>query len=286
MKLDVFPNTCARAGVKVMEAFVESLLNSGEDVRIYEKGNYGEGDCAVIWSVLWLSSYPTRKKIWEHYKQQSKKVIVLEVGGLIRNKTWRIAIDGINAEATFPQASETPDRFHKLGLNLQPWNQNGEAIIVCGQNTLSNVWPSGLSTKQFFHQTVASIRKVTDRPIILRPHPRAADKAEDDYGKGVTYQIPKRSGGYDDFDFEQALSKAYGVISYNSNPGLQSVLNGVPVWTHESSLAFSMASGNLNDIGERRFLDREKWAWNLAWKEFTVEEIKDGLPWKRLRDFL
>jgi hypothetical protein len=30
------------------------------------------------------------KLVWDHYRSQGKPVIVVEVNGLIRNKTWRI----------------------------------------------------------------------------------------------------------------------------------------------------------------------------------------------------
>jgi hypothetical protein len=42
-------------------------------------------DVAVIWSVLWQGRMAGNKKVWDDFRSQGKPVVVLEVGGLLRN---------------------------------------------------------------------------------------------------------------------------------------------------------------------------------------------------------
>ena len=97
MKIAIFKKTCAQAGIPVMEAFIKSLSN--EDYQLYENHERPDADVVVIWSVL-LNLY-NRKPIYDYYTQRGTKILVLEVGGIKRNESWRIGINGINRDAEY-----------------------------------------------------------------------------------------------------------------------------------------------------------------------------------------
>ena len=90
-------------------------------------------------------------------------------------------------------------------------------------------------------------------------------------------------GTYDDFDLN--LSNVFMLYSYTSNPGLQAVIEGIPVAVSESSLAYPVANEwfcNLNDIKRP---DRTQWLNDLAYTEWTLDEIRAGIPLNRLTYF-
>ena len=88
--------------------------------------NSMDADAAVIWSVLWYGRMSANKRVWDHYRAQNKPVFVIEVGGLLRNETWKLGINGINRDANFGLEDTMPDdRRQKLGIELQPWKQDG-----------------------------------------------------------------------------------------------------------------------------------------------------------------
>ena len=100
-----------------------------------------DSDVALIWSVLWSGKMSENKKVWDHYRNQGKPVIVIEVGGLVRNKTWKLGINGVNRDADFAvDTYEGSDRLVKLGLIKQPWKHTGEYVLVCGQHGDSQQW--------------------------------------------------------------------------------------------------------------------------------------------------
>jgi hypothetical protein len=58
------------------------------------------------------------------------------------------------------------------------------------------------------------------------------------------------------------------VINYNSGPGIQATIAGVPVVVDKTSLAYGV-------------VDREQWLIEICHTEYTIEEIKQGLWVKR-----
>jgi len=61
------------------------------------------------------------------------------------------------------------------------------------------------------------------------------------------------------------------------------VINGVPVFVSESSLCYDVGNHSLQYIEQPLMPQREQWANKLAYTEWTVQEIREGLPWSRIR---
>lgn len=86
----------------------------------------------------------------------------------------------------------------------------------------------------------------------------------------------------DSFDFDQALSNAWAVVNFNSGPGSQAIINGIPSFVDQSSLAAPVGNLNLADIEKPTMPDRQTWLDKIAHTEWTVEEISSGLPLARI----
>jgi dTDP-4-dehydrorhamnose 3,5-epimerase len=109
---------------------------------------------------------------WSECQAKNKPVIVLEVGGIKRNETFKIGINGINREADFANQHVDSERWKKFNIELKPWRTTGDAIILCGQHHKSHQWRNNLSMNLWFEQQINEVRKYTNRPIVVRPHPR------------------------------------------------------------------------------------------------------------------
>ena len=273
----------------IFAAFKDSVQKAGHSVV---DGNWDMPDVAVIWSVLWHGRMAQNAKVWEHFTKQGKPVIVLEVGGLIRNKTWKVGINGINGEADFAHDTEnTSDRLTKLKIKMQPWRPRTyqpKYILILGQNENSHQWRDMPPMQQWVEDTITKIRTVTDRDIRVRPHPRSTfdqkwTKETITNYNDVYFNQPRQViGTYDDFDFDKQLNDAWCVVNWSSNPATQAALNGVPVFTGPDSLAAPIANLNLKRIEDPSMPDRQQWANNLAYTEWTIEDIAAGEPLERL----
>jgi hypothetical protein len=243
--------------------------------------HYDNYDVAVIWSVLWHGRMTKNKQIWQINRDLGKPVIVLEVGGIKRGTTWKVGLNGINRDAFFGDGGNNSDRARRFGLEAKPWRTNGEYVLVCGQHEKSEQWRDQPRMSRWVIETIENVQAHTDRPIIFRPHPRCPLPNIEHEFKNVKRQDPRQvPGSYDDYDID--YSNIYTTVSWTSNPGIHSVLNGVPAYTSTSSLAWPVSIKSLTNLDNPPLNDRQQWLNDYAWTEYTVEEISQGLPLKRL----
>jgi|TARA_B100001094_G_scaffold211272_1_gene205172 hypothetical protein len=273
MKFSLWTNYGALNSKPVFSAFERSLLDRKHTV-LY---NDNDADVNVIWSVLWNGRMAPNQAIWG----QKKPTIVLEVGGIKRGTTWKVGLNGINRDAYFGPSSNDNTRANELGLKLKPWKYNGKYILIAGQHDKSLQWQDMPRMSNWFLNTYDEIRKHTDRPIIFRPHPRCRLEHIERGLRHVERQEPNHiANTYDDFDM--GFKDIWATVSWSSNPGVHSVINGVPAFTGPSSLAFDVAEQNLHNIETPLYGDRTQWLNDYAHTEYTIEEISEGIPLKHL----
>jgi hypothetical protein len=280
MKFSLWTHHGALNSKPVFDAFKHSLIQAGHTV--YE--NHPGADVDVIWSVLWSGRMSKNKLIWNAACSNNKPVIVLEVGGIQRGTTWKVGLNGINKGAFFSTGNDN-SRAKLLGLNLKPWRTTGEHILICGQHERSLQWQNMPDMTQWIKNTIVEIRKFSDRKIIVRPHPRCAIQTVENYFNNVSRQIPtKQQGTYDDYGM--SFNDAHAVINWSSNPGIHSVINGVPAFVGPSSLAHDVANHSLDTIENPSTPDREQWLNDYAHTEWNIQEISSGIPLKYLTERL
>jgi len=245
--------------------------------------NSNDADVDVIWSVLFSGRMAANKAIWERNTASSKPTIVLEVGGINRGTTWKVGLNGINRTGYFGEQNNDRTRADSLGLVCKPWRPNGDFILICGQHDKSWQWQNMPKMSHWSMNTIHEIRKHTDRTILLRPHPRCPLPGIEHEFKNVIRQTPiKVNGTYDDYDMR--FDRIHATVSYSSNPGIHSILNGVPAFVGTSSLAYDVGNDIdfMHDIEAPLMPDRQQWLNDYAHTEWTVQEISQGIPLKQL----
>jgi hypothetical protein len=255
-----FPLQCARNSGPVMAAVLAALHKHG----FQTVPNNRDADIAVIWSVLWSGRMQPNKEIYELYRRTGRPVVCIDIGALLRGTTWKIALNNINALGHYGHKTNLDfDRPQKLGIKLSKNSLNHGRILIAGQHTQS-LQLDGIDQTAWYLQR---IQEVADgRQIVVRPHPRCAlDQSR--FPKHVIWEQPKKLvNTYDSFDLHWDFD---AVINYNSGPGIQAVIAGVPVIVDQSSLAFGIT-------------DRHQWLAEICHTEYTVEEIEQGTWVKRI----
>mgnify|MGYP000002553324 FL=1 len=270
----------------IFEAFAKSIIDAGHTViynEPYRVGDhYSNYDIAVIWSVLWHGRMVKNKTVWEQNRLHNRPVIVLEVGALNRGTMWKVGLNGINRDAYFAPKNNNDERAKMLGLKMQPWTHNEDGhIVICLQHNKSQQWANMPPQDKWLDKTLSTIRKRTDRTIIIRPHPRCPIPPFADKYKNIQVHQPvKNTATYDDYQFD--MSDAYAVVSWSSNPAIQAILQGVPAFVGPSSLAYDVAQHNVKEINNPIRPDRTQWLNDLAHVEYSTHEIAAGYPLKHL----
>ena len=285
MKFKLWKEYGALNSKDVFSAFERSCITNGHNIS--NSDNINDADCHVIWSVLFHGRMARNKDIWTRCRELRKPVIVLEVGGIKRGTTWKVGLNGINRDAYFGDSNNDDSRKRLLGLEVKPWRTEGKYILICGQHDKSLQWQNMPRMSNWFLNTYDEIRKHTDRPIIFRPHPRCRLEHIERGLRHVTRQEPRQlDGTYDDFDM--AFDNIHATISWSSNPGIHSVINGVPSFVSNNSLAYDVGNDIdfLHDIEQPLMPDRTQWLNDYAHTEWTTEEIIQGIPIKHLTSLL
>lgn len=261
-----------------------ALLDSLSDAGYTLKKEYMAADAAIIWSVLWYGRMSDNQAVWDHYRNQQKPVIVADIGGIKRGTTWKVGLNGINRSGYFGSVPENTTRWKSLGLELKNQDCCGEYILIAGQHDRSLQWQNQLPMSQWFLQIYHKIRQHTNKPILFRPHPRCRLPNIEKDLVGVYRQQPQKdANSYDNFDIN--FNNIYATVNLNSNPGIHSVINGIPAFVSSDSLAYDVANdiNCLEKIENPVLPNRQSWLNYYAWTEYTVDEIASGLPVWRLK---
>lgn len=256
----------------VFNAVEQGLKRLGHDICAT-----GE-DIPVIWSVLWYGRMKPNKAVYDAAVSSGKKVLIIEVGNLFRGKTWRISLNHIHGSGIFNNADDLDQsRPEKLGIRLETIKlKRRPEILIAGQHQHSLQWQGMPPMAEYMRKLATNIRKYSDRPIVVRPHPRSPFSLAH---PGLQIQSPSRvPNTYDDFNFS---SNYHCVINHNAGAAVRAAIDGVPVITDSTSLAYEV-SGQLENIEQIVLPDREQWFLKLCHTEYTLEEISQGLPFIRL----
>jgi len=272
MHVSIFNQYGASNSMPVFAAVKEGLTRLG----IQTSHHNMDADVAVIWSFLWAGRMLPNKQVYEHYRSTGRDVLIVEVGMLKRGITWKLCLNSTLSGGTYGKGSDT-SRANKLGLKLKSWTNSGTNILIALQRSDSGQWSHGPKMQVWLQETVDHLRKFTERPIVVRPHPRQSVVMP----SGVIVQRPQKLAT-DRFDFDSALTNTWAVINHNSGPGSQAVIAGVPAFVGLSSLASSVGNLTMGNIEKPNRPDREEWLSQIAHTEWTVEEIATGLPLARL----
>lgn len=203
-----------------------------------------------------------------------------------------------------------PDRWNKLqskyNLKVNPWNDQDGHILICLQklhdSSLNRLYETKAKEDNFLQHyvkwlrsVIEEIRSVTERKIVVRPHPNCTKHEFAVFRKFVNEFTNCFISGNFKFngdprmappvDLHQDMQDAKCVVVYNSLTAVEAVMLGKPTYClNPSAVAWPVSRHNLKDIElPWTNIDRRQWLYNLAYCQWRVDEIQQGIPWFRLR---
>lgn len=282
MRVAYFPNSCAQNSAPVMTAILQSLKSAGH----VAEANSMDADAAVIWSVLWSGRMVSNKQVYDHYRSLGRPVIVADVGALYRGETWKIALNNITADGYYGHTENLDwDRPKRLGISLAINLNRNPRIVIAAQHARSLQVADLVSQEDWISNQIQELQKVTDRPIVVRPHPRSPLQIKKLTGlhQQVVIEQPQRM--QDTYDSYNLAFDCHAMINYNSGPGIQAALAGTRPVVHSSSLAYPVGI-QLAGIDNPYRIERDQWLVEICHTEYTLQEIQSGLWLRRLESRL
>jgi hypothetical protein len=167
------------------------------------------------------------------------------------------------AKNAFQIATLQPPNYGRLkaqGIKINPWRRGRHIVIVEQSAHFLDLCGEG---SDWLSRTLLKLGQLTDRPLRIRPWRRDKDNAA-------------RS-------LRSDLENAHALVTHASAAAIEAVLAGVPVYVTGQSAAVPVASGELSGIESPIYPDnREEWAAGIANSHWTLEELRQGMAWRRL----
>ena len=265
----------------------------GADIRPVESYSIKDApDIAVVYG-LYKKAVPMsyhRGRVFEVQRYLGKRTLVLEKGYVHRDRYYSAGWEGMNGRANFMNCAMDGDRAAELGVELKPWDLSGENILFIGQIP----WDASVEHMDFFGwiaNTIPRIRRITDRPIVYRQHPLS----EGDFTP-IFEELSKHGVTIENEDgkvpLEESFANARTVVTCNSNVGVDAMLAGQAVLSFDrGSMVWGISRHHVEYLLDPGLIiagvDREQWLNDIAYAQWTLEEMEQGKAWAHLtRDAL
>lgn len=206
----------------------------------------------------------------------------------------RYSFDGVSpSTGIYCDSQVDPARWKSisqdLGLNLKDYRKDGTHILLCVQR--NGGWSMGaLDNQEWILNTIAQIRKHSDRPIVVRLHP----------GDKETKRIIKAGGPLCrlTFDYSVILSQnenlqddlrnCWAVVNHNSSPVVGGAIEGYPVFVTDpvNSQCREIANTDFSTVENPLLPDRQAWIERLSMSHWKFDELKSGQCWEHMRQFI
>ena len=289
--------------LNTLKYFARGVTAVGDQGIIETDMQYQPSDVAVM--LGWVHEHGKtaahlqfRQEILDKQRASGGRTIIADSNlFLYKNKEnpgyWlRYSYDGIFANTgEYCDQSPDPDRWKKIqtecGVQLQPWRQSGNHILICLQR--DGGWSmAGWDVIDWAIKTIIEIRKYSDRVIRVRPHP--GDKRAVKYcdrllklcqGRRLTQiEISQSTTSLlDDF------TNCWAVVNHNSGPGVAAVIEGIPVilTDPDRSQARDVATQGLHRIENPDMPNRDSWIQRISQFHWSHAELQSGNCWDHMK---
>jgi len=286
---------------KILTSFADGAHAIGDKVVMVEDNRVVSCDIAVIQGYVHEGSRQAphlmiRRNAIDHQKQMGKHSLIIDsnlyqfLDMTNKDKYLRYGLDGIFAnDAWYFDKNRDLSRWDKIkqsyGFTERNWS-SGDSILVCLQR--NGGWSmNGRGVMDWAIQTVSEIRSYTDRPIIVRGHPGDLTTIKEFDTRpwaNVHKQLPN------EITLRKQLARTHATVTYNSSPGVASILYGTPVYVTdpvpERSQCWPICNTDLKTIETPKLFDREDFYHRLAQSHWTLDEVSIGDAWRHMRDRL
>lgn len=293
------PNNNNLEKPQILDFFCQGVRAVG-DVAIAHKGMEAiPCDVALIQGFVHdsgktLPHLMLRKSAIDLQKKNGKRSLIVDSNlFLYVNKSnpyhyLRYSFDGVFPTSGFYFDTDVdPNKWKKissdLNLNLKPWRNNGNHILICLQR--NGGWSmGGLDVIAWMNATITKIRQFSNRPIIVRSHPgdKKIKQVLNVNFKNVHLSI--KESLVDD------LKNAWATVVYNSSPSVASLIEGIPAFITDPfpqhSQSFEIANTDLSKIETPNMPDRQEWIEKISMCHWKFDELKSGEAWQFFKKYI
>lgn len=251
------------------EAARQGFVRHGFDVKTVKSDEPVDCDLAVFWG-------HRRHKIIRAQQAAGRDYLVMERGYIGDRFVYTsMGFNGLNGRAEFYAENMPGDRWEKhFDGFLQSWqNKDTGYVLLIGQ-VGGDASLQGIDIRKWCQSAYDQIKSIDpDVRVRFRQHPIEEQR-------GVHWSIKNAEKSIS--SLADDLLGARCCITYNSNTGVDAILAGVPTIAVDSgSMVYNLAAHEVTLNPPKP--DRTQWAYNMAYCQWTEEEIANGEAWEHLK---
>jgi hypothetical protein len=279
--------------VEVLQNFYQGLCNIGVDSILVDNYDPVDANLAVI--LGWVGEKVNGAHL------QLRQTVIKQQSGLARHT---MSIDGscfkfADSRSMFLRYSTNGVLYNSsnyanqmsdsrkwdyiksiLGIKLSPWRISGSHILVCLQR--DGGWSmKGHDIKQWLEEVVKKLRKLSDRPILIRQHP---------FSKiDISHVLRSYSNvtASNNTTLQQDLNNAWASVFFNSSSSVASIVAGVPIFVSDSScVSYRVANYDFLRIEQPLMPDRTQWLYDLSAAHWSDEDAINGSIYEQFLPYL
>jgi len=279
--------------VEVLQAFAEGAQAQGASVLVQTELQVIDCRLAVI--LGWVGTtirgphIQLRQHVIDHQRRTGHHVMPIDAScfKFVDTDSYflRYSLDGVfyntnNYANTNSDHSKWQQIQQRFNLSLSPWRTQGTHVLVCLQR--DGGWSmKGTDMTAWTQQTVQRLRSITNRPIVIRPHPKHKINLSE------LTSLPGVSESVNGSTLQQDLSNAWAAVFCNSSSSVAAVLAGIPVFADDNDcVTWAVANKDLAQIESPAMPDRTQWLYDLSAAHWTDEESCSGAIYQRFVEYL
>lgn len=262
----------------VCAAMMQGIRKCGWDKVDHIIDSQYNGDPGADVAVFYGAAGKLRT-IMNDYINAGKLAFYIDLGywgrhtGGRRQGYHKIVLNGRHPTPYYKKMVHSKDRFKLFGLNISPWKKRPDGAIMIAGISAKGARFEGFESLQWERNAIERIRRVTDRRIIYRPKPTDGSAQPI---PGVDYSPPGEP-------LDLVMAKTAIVVSHHSNTNIEAILQGICSLTNEG-VAIDQSQTDFNKIEHLvQRDDRAQWAADIAYTQWSVKEMWDGLPWRHFK---
>ena len=285
---------------ELLKRYIQGVCKLGDEGICHDHTTLIDCDVAVIqgwvYSDLTARHLQFRKSIIDKQKKDNKLLVIADANCFgFTNKGLQSTYIKYSFNGIFPTTGNYCDkiiyenRWHSISKNLEiklhPYVTSGKNIILLMQR--SGGWSlKGVDNFSWCVNTINALRKHTDRPIIIRPHP--GDKRARQYiSRLVSLNLPNVSISNGQ-SLINDINNGWAVVNHNSSAAVGPILHGYHCFLTDpdDSHCKEVSHKNFEFIEKPKTFDRQRWVNRLAMFHWNFQELSNGTCWQHMRKYI
>ena len=164
------------------------------------------------------------------------------------------------------------DRWQELckfnpALEYKGWKKPGSKILLI-MSTDKPFEYYGHSRNKWLEKTIKTIKKHTDREIVIREKAGRAERTNDTIYEALTDDV-------------------YALVTYNSIAAVEAIQSGIPAFSMAPTAASTITTDDLTLIEHPPRVHEDvvyKWLSSIAYGQFSLSEILTGKAWELVQE--